>query len=169
MPGLVTYVASTHEEALRKQRELDELLPTEASLRQLGMFVGQDCSNWELDALVPKLKPLEEFTGPKGRYSTILRIIETENPTVRQLLGRLAAGGGHCTMVGTPESIADQMEHWFRNEGADGFNLMPPALPYSFMDFAEQVIPELQKRGLFRTEYTGTTLRDHLGLARPSA
>lgn len=169
MPGLVTYVASTHEEALRKQRELDELLPTEASLRQLGMFVGQDCSNWELDAPVPKLKPLEEFTGPKGRYSTILRIIETENPTVRQLLGRLAAGGGHCTMVGTPESIADQMEHWFRNEGADGFNLMPPALPYSFMDFAEQVIPELQKRGLFRTEYTGTTLRDHLGLARPSA
>lgn len=133
------------------------------------MFIAQDCSDWELDAPVPKLPPLESFSGPKGRYSTILRIIETENPTLRQLLGRLAAGGGHCTMVGTPDVIADQMEYWFKNEGADGFNLMPPALPSSFTDFAEQVIPVLQQRGLFRTEYTGTTLRDHLGLARPNA
>lgn len=169
MPGLVTYVASTQAEALAKQRELDELLPTEASLRQLGMFIGQDCSVWELDAPVPKLPPLEVFTGPKGRYSTILRIIETENPTLRQLLGRLAAGGGHCTIVGTPDVIADQMAHWFENEGADGFNLMPPALASSFTDFAEQVIPVLQQRGLFRTEYTGNTLRDHLGLTRPVA
>ena len=169
MPGLVTYVASTHEEALRKQRELDELLPSEASLRQLSLFIAQDCLDWELDAPVPALPPLESFTGPKGRYSTILRIIETEQPTLRQLLGRLAAGGGHCTMVGTPEAIADKMEHWFRNEGADGFNLMPPALPYSFDDFADQVIPVLQQRGLFRTEYTGNTLREHLGLKRPAA
>lgn len=167
MPGLVTYVASTHEEALRKQRELDELLPSEASLRQLSMFIDQDCSNWELDAPVPSLPPLETFTGPKGRYGTILRIIETEQPTLRQLLGRLAAGGGHCTMVGTPEAIADKMEYWFRHDGADGFNLMPPALPSSFADFAEQVIPVLQQRGLFRTEYTGNTLREHLGLKRP--
>lgn len=71
-------------------------------------------------------------------------------------------------MVGTPESIADEMEHWFRNEGADGFNLMPPALPSSFHDFAEHVIPVLQKRGLFRKEYEGSTLRDHLGLTRPN-
>lgn len=168
MPGLVTYVASTHEEALRKQRELDELLPSEASLRQLSLFINQDCLDWELDAPVPVLPPLEEFAGPKGRYSTILRIIEAEQPTLRQLLGRLAAGGGHCTMVGTPEAIADKMEHWFCNEGADGFNLMPPALPDSFDDFAEQVIPILQKRGIFRREYTGNTLREHLGLKRPA-
>lgn len=168
MPGLVTYVASTHEEALRKQRELDELLPSEASLRQLSLFINQDCLDWELDAPVPVLPPLEEFAGPKGRYGTILRIIEAEQPTLRQLLGRLAAGGGHCTMVGTPEAIADKMEHWFCNEGADGFNLMPPALPDSFDDFAEQVIPILQKRGIFRREYTGNTLREHLGLTRPA-
>src|SRR3546814_5356839 len=79
------------------------------------MYVGRDCTAWELDAPVPGLPPLEQFTGPKGRYATILRIIETEQPTVRQLLGRLAAGGGHCTMVGTPERIADQMERWVRN------------------------------------------------------
>ncbi|MFP2769825.1 LLM class flavin-dependent oxidoreductase [Oceanisphaera sp. KMM 10153] len=167
MPGLVTYVASTEAEAKAKQRELDELLPADASLRQLGTYVGLDCSGWELDAPVPALPSLEAFTGPKGRYGTILRIIETEQPTVRQLLGRLAAGGGHCTMVGTPESIADRMELWFRNEGADGFNLMPPSLPAGIEDFVDQVVPELQRRGLFRTEYQGRTLRDHLGLAKP--
>lgn len=167
MPGLVTYVAATEEEAKAKQRELDELLPAEASLRQLGLYIQQDCMSWELDKPVPELPPLAEFTGPKGRYATILRIIETEQPTVRQLLGRLAAGGGHCTMVGTPVQIADQMELWFRNEGADGFNLMPPSLPYSLNDFVELVVPELQRRGLFRQDYETDTLRGHLGLAKP--
>jgi alkanesulfonate monooxygenase SsuD/methylene tetrahydromethanopterin reductase-like flavin-dependent oxidoreductase (luciferase family) len=169
MPGLVAYVGSTEAEARARQRTLDELLPADASLRQLGSFVGQDCMDWELDAPVPPLPPLSAFTGPKGRYGTILRIIETEQPTVRQLLGRLAAGGGHCTVVGTPEQIADHMEHWMRNEGADGFNLMPPSLPDGIDDFVDHVVPVLQRRGLFRTEYAGTTLRDHLGLARPSA
>src|SRR3546814_7002027 len=88
MPGLVTYVGSTDEEARAKQRELDELLPSADALRQLGMYVGRDCTAWELDAPVPGLPPLEQFTGPKGRYATILRIIETEQPTVRQLLDR---------------------------------------------------------------------------------
>ncbi|MCB5161706.1 LLM class flavin-dependent oxidoreductase [Marinomonas algarum] len=167
MPGLVTYVAATEEEALAKQRELDELLPVASSLKQLGTFIEQDCTHWDLDAPVPALPSLEEFNGPKGRYGTILRIIETENPTLRQLLGRLAAGGGHCTMVGTPEHIADKMAHWFHHEGADGFNLMPPSLPNGIEDFVDQVIPILQQRGLFRTEYKGATLRDHLGLKRP--
>nr|WP_298412644.1 LLM class flavin-dependent oxidoreductase [uncultured Halomonas sp.] len=167
LPGLVTYVGSTMEEAKAKQRALDECLPVEASLRQLGLFIEQDCSDWELDAPVPELPPLTEFTGPQGRYSTILRIIETENPTLRELLGRLAAGGGHCTMIGTPESIADEMERWFREGGADGFNLMPPSLPSGIEDFVDHVIPELQRRGLFREEYETTTLRGHLGLERP--
>ena len=167
MPGLVTYVGSTQAEARAKQRDLDEQLPTETSLRQLGSFVGQDCMDWALDAPVPKLPPLETFTGPKGRYGTILRIIETEQPTVRQLLGRLAAGGGHCTVVGTPEDIADHMAHWMQHEGADGFNLMPPSLPGGIDDFVDHVIPVLQKRGLFRTHYDTQTLRGHLGLSRP--
>lgn len=169
MPGLVTYVASTAAEARAKQRELDELLPVEASLRQLQGFIFQDCMDWELDAPVPELPSLEDFAGPKGRYATILRIIETEQPTLRQLLGRLAAGGGHCTVVGTPDQIADHIEHWFVNEGADGFNLMPPSLPSGLQDFVDEVIPLLQRRGLFRRTYSGTTLRDHLGLQRPQA
>ncbi|WP_026106245.1 LLM class flavin-dependent oxidoreductase [Vreelandella jeotgali] len=169
MPGLVTYVGSTMDEARARQRELDELLPTADSLQQLSTFIGQDCSDWELDAPMPKLPPLDEFTGPKGRYATILRIIECEQPTLRQLLGRLAAGGGHCTMVGTPESIADEMQRWVENGGADGFNLMPPSLPSSIDDFVDQVVPVLQKRGLCRQDYKATTLRGHLGLTRPKA
>ncbi|MET3721281.1 MULTISPECIES: LLM class flavin-dependent oxidoreductase [unclassified Arthrobacter] len=168
MPGLVTYVGSTEAEARAKQDRGDTLLPTGESLTRLGTFVQQDCTGWELDAPVPSLPSAAEFTGPQGRYATILRIIETERPTVRQLLGRLAAGGGHCTMVGTPEQIADQMELWFRSGGADGFNLMPPLLPDSLDEFVDDVVPVLQRRGLFRTRYTASTLRGHLGLDRPA-
>jgi FMN-dependent oxidoreductase (nitrilotriacetate monooxygenase family) len=169
MPGLVTYVASSEAEAKARQRALDELLPTEDSLQQLGQFISRDCHGWDLDAPVPDLPPLEDFAGPKGRYATILRIIEREAPTLRQLLGRLAAGGGHCTMVGTPELIADEMQRWIEERGADGFNLMPPSLPDGIEDFIEQVVPVLRARGLFRRDYAGRTLRDHLGLPRPAA
>jgi FMN-dependent oxidoreductase (nitrilotriacetate monooxygenase family) len=162
MPGLVTYVGRTEGEAREKQRALNELLPVEDALKGLSYFIAQDTSGWELDAPVPQLPPLREFTGPKGRYATILRIIESRQPTVRELLGYLAAGGGHATFVGTPEQIADEMDRWVDGGGADGFNLMPPSLPAGIEDFVDLVIPVLQERGLFRTEYAGTTLREHL-------
>ncbi len=162
MPGLVTYIGSTTAEAEAKKSELDALLPVEQSLRQLGMFVEQDCSDWELDAPVPELPPLAEFTGPHGRYETILRIIAKDAPTVRQLLGTLAAGGGHATMIGTPESIADEIEDWVREDAADGFNLMPPMYPQGLDDFVDHVVPILQERGLFRRGYRSTTLREML-------
>ncbi|MCS5480308.1 LLM class flavin-dependent oxidoreductase [Corynebacterium sp. YIM 101645] len=162
MPGLVTYVGRTEEEAREKQRALNELLPVEDALKGLSYFIAQDTSGWELDAPVPQLPTLAEFTGPKGRYATILRIIESKQPTVRELLGYLAAGGGHATFVGTPEQIADEMARWVEGGGADGFNLMPPSLPAGIEDFVDLVIPVLQERGLFRTEYAATTLRGHL-------
>ncbi|WP_337062612.1 LLM class flavin-dependent oxidoreductase [Kineococcus sp. G2] len=162
MPGLVAFVGSTEEEAHRLRAELDGLLPVEHSLAQLSVFVQQDCTAWDLDAPVPPLPPAEGFPGPRGRYETILRIVEVERPTVRELLGRLAAGGGHCTVVGTPGRVADRVEEWFRGGGADGFNLMPPTLPGSLEVFVDHVVPELQRRGLFRREYAGTTLREHL-------
>ncbi|MEW2017410.1 LLM class flavin-dependent oxidoreductase [Rhodococcus sp. NPDC076796] len=161
MPGLVTYVGSTMEEARRKKAELDRLLPTEQSLAMLSTFTGQDCAAWELDAPVPPLPPAAEFTGPLGRYETILRIVEKDAPTVRELLGTLAAGGGHATMIGTPESIADEMQSWI-GRGADGFNLMCPRYPDSLKDFVDHVVPILQQRGIFRTDYTESTLRGHL-------
>ncbi|AWH91143.1 LLM class flavin-dependent oxidoreductase [Dietzia lutea] len=163
MPGLVTYVGSTVAEARQKKAELDALLPVEESLAQLSLFTGQDCSDWELDAPVPELPPLAEFAGPQGRYETILRIVRKDSPTVRELLGTLAAGGGHCTMLGTPESIADEIERWYRAGAADGFNLMPPSYPDGLEDFVDLVIPVLQRRGLFRTSYDGaSTLRELL-------
>lgn len=161
MPGLVTYIGSTMDEARRKKAELDRLLPTEQSLAMLSTFTGQDCAAWELDEPVPPLPPAAEFTGPQGRYETILRIIEKDAPTVRELLGTLAAGGGHATMIGTPESIADEMQSWI-GRGADGFNLMCPRYPDSLEDFVDQVVPILQRRGVFRAEYTASTLRGHL-------
>lgn len=161
MPGLVTYVGSTMAEARRKKTELDGLLPTEQSLAMLSMFTGQDCADWELDAPVPPLPPASKFAGPQGRYETVLRIIEKDKPTVRALLGTLAAGGGHATMIGTPESIADEMQSWI-GRGADGFNLMCPRYPDSLEEFVEHVVPILQQCGLFRTEYSSRTLRGRL-------
>lgn len=164
-PGLVTYVGRTHEEALAKKAALDEKLPIETALKQLSFFIQQDCSDWEIDKPVPQLPPVEEFTGPVGRYETILEIIHDTQPTVRELLGYLNAGGGHHTLIGTPKEIVDQMEVWFQAGVADGFNLMPPTLPGSLEDFVELIVPEMQKRDIFRKEYEGHTFREHLGLA----
>lgn len=164
-PGLVTYVGHTREEALAKKAALDEKLPLETALKQLSFFVQQDCSKWELDKAVPPLPAVESFKGPVGRYETIMEIIHDRQPTVRELLGYLNAGGGHFTLIGTPAEIVDQMEKWFEAGVADGFNLMPPTLPGSLEDFVELVVPEMQKRGIFRERYEGHTFRELLGLA----
>ncbi|AQU79535.1 monooxygenase [Planococcus faecalis] len=163
-PGLVTYVGRTHEEALAKKAALDEKLPIETALKQLSLFIQQDCSSWEIDKKVPQLPPVEEFTGPVGRYETILEIINDTQPTVKELLGYLNAGGGHFTLIGTPKEIVDQMAVWLEAGMADGFNLMPPTLPGSLEDFVELIVPEMQKREIFRKQYDGHTFREHLGL-----
>lgn len=163
-PGLVTYVGRTREEAWAKKASLDDNLEIKTALEQLSTFVQQDCTQWELDEKVPSLPPVEQFTGPIGRYQTILEIIKDKDPTVKELLGYLNAGGGHLTLIGTPEEIVDEMERWYEAGVADGFNLMPPTLPHSLEDFVDLIIPELQRRGLFRKEYEGNTLRDHFQL-----
>lgn len=163
-PGLVTYVGRTHEEALAKKSALDEKLPVETALKRLSFFLQQDCSKWEIEKKVPPLPSAEEFTGPVGRYETILEIIHDTQPTVKELLGYLNAGGGHFTLIGTPEEIVDQMEVWLEAGVADGFNLMPPTLPGSLEDFVELIVPEMQKRDIFRKQYDGNTFREHLGL-----
>jgi alkanesulfonate monooxygenase SsuD/methylene tetrahydromethanopterin reductase-like flavin-dependent oxidoreductase (luciferase family) len=105
--------------------------------------------------------------GWKSRQELFAKLAARENLSIRQLYERVASARGHWTLVGTPEHIADQLEHWFKTGAADGFNVLAPTLPHGLKDFADLVIPELQRRGLFRTEYTGRTLRDHLGLRRP--
>lgn len=163
-PGLVTYVGQTYEEAYAKKQKLDESLEVDTALNQLAFFIRQNCHSWDLDEPVPPLSPVESFKGPKGRYQTVLEIIKDKNPTLRELLGYLSAGGGHLTLIGTPKDIVDEMERWFDASVADGFNLMPPEFPNSLEDFVDDVVPELQKRGLYRTEYEGTTFRENIGI-----
>jgi alkanesulfonate monooxygenase SsuD/methylene tetrahydromethanopterin reductase-like flavin-dependent oxidoreductase (luciferase family) len=103
----------------------------------------------------------------KSRHQLLIDQINTEKPTFRELITHLAGARGHLTFTGTPLQLADVIERWFKERGADGFNLMPPIFPSGLEIFVDKVIPELQNRGLFRTAYEGKTLRENLGLARP--
>ncbi|WOF23279.1 LLM class flavin-dependent oxidoreductase [Microbacterium betulae] len=166
LPGLSTVVGSTEAEARERRRLLADLVPEPYALRRLGGQLGIDLSAVDLDEAVPRgaFPVPEQAAGSQTFYRLVLGIIERDRPTYRQLLRTLGGGAGHRIVVGTPEQIADDIERWFRAGAADGFNVMPDALPSGFDHFAEQVVPELQRRGLFRTEYAGDTLRDHLGL-----
>jgi hypothetical protein len=125
---------------------------------------GFDFSPYPIDGPIPEIP---EAVGPQGHQRMLLGIARRENMTIRQLAMRMATGHGHGTIIGSPSQVADHMEEWFLAEGCDGFNIKPSHLPGGINDFVELVVPELQRRGLFRTEYTGWTLRDHLGLPRP--
>lgn len=110
----------------------------------------------------------EEIEGAKSRYTLIVELARRERLTVRQLIGRLGGGRGHRTFAGTAEQVANTIEHWYDSGAADGFNIMPAVLPSGLEVFVDRVVPILQERGLFRTEYTGSTLREHYGLPRPA-
>lgn len=170
LPGLSPLIAPTEVEAQRLSRELNDLSDPEVGRKRLsGRFGGHDFSHLPLD------KPLspEDFPDPgkveaaRSRTEVIVGLVRREKPTLRQLLSYLAGARGHYTTAGTPEQIADLIEDWFNDGAADGFNVMPPILPAMLDVFVDEVIPLLQRRGLFRTEYTGETLRDHYGLIRP--
>ena len=170
LPGLSPMIAGTEAEAQRLARETNELTDPEVGRKRLsGRFGGHDFSHLPLDRpLVP-----EDFPDPgvveaaRSRTEVIINLVRRDKPTLRQLLGYLAGARGHYVTAGTPEQIADLIEDWFRDGAADGFNIMPPLLPVQLDVFSDEVIPLLQRRGLFRTAYAGTTLRDHYGLPWP--
>ena len=172
LPGLSPVIGSTETEAKRIARELTDLTDPEVGRDRLsGRFGGHDFSHLPLDRpLVP-----EDFPEPgtveaaRSRTEVIVGLVRREKPTLRQLLAYMAGARGHFTTAGTPEQIADLMEDWFNDGAADGFNLMPPVLPWMFDVFVAEVVPLLQRRGLFRTAYEGDTLRAHFGLERPKA
>ena len=168
LPGIVPVIAGTEAEARALDEELDRLIVPEHAKRQLAQTLRIDASELELDAPLPEGLPEEdEIQGAKSRYTLIVSLARRERLTVRQLIGRLGGGRGHRTFAGTPEQVADAMQHWWENDAADGFNVMAPVLPSGLRVFVDQVIPILQRRGLFRTDYEGRTLREHYGLARP--
>jgi FMN-dependent oxidoreductase (nitrilotriacetate monooxygenase family) len=170
LPGLSAVIGSTEEEARRIERELGELADPEIGRARLsGRFGGHDFSHLPLDRplRVEDFPPPEGVQAARSRTAVITDHVARERPTLRQLLQRLAGARGHFCMAGTPEGVADLMEDWMRAGAADGFNLMPPVLPAMLDRFVGQVVPILQRRGLFRREYAGPMLRDQYGLARP--
>jgi FMN-dependent oxidoreductase (nitrilotriacetate monooxygenase family) len=172
LPGLSPVIGATEAEARRLARELADLADPEVGRKRLsGRFGGHDFSHLALDKPVAP----EDFPDPgtveaaRSRTEVIVGLVRREKPTLRQLLAYLAGARGHYTTAGTPEQIADLIEDWFGDGAADGFNVMPPLLPSMLDVFIAEVIPLLQKRGLFRTAYEGRTLREHFGLARPES
>ncbi len=168
LPGIVPFIAGTEAEAKELEQEFTELISPAYSLRQLSATLGVDLTDHPLDAPLPPLPPLREIRGNQSRFQLVADLAERESLTVRQLIARLGGGRGHRTFAGTPEQVADDLETWFTQGAADGFNIMPPHLPGGLEDFVDQVVPVLQERGLFRTDYTGRTLREHYGLERPA-
>ncbi|MFD6158188.1 LLM class flavin-dependent oxidoreductase [Nocardia sp. NPDC060256] len=171
LPGISPFIGDTEAAAKRLEREFNELTVPEYGLTQLENIVGKSLRHLPLDEAVPV--DLFDDAGDvtdngRSRLQVVAGIVQRERPTVRGLLHKLAGARGHRVFAGTPEQVADTIEEWFRNGAADGFNVMPPYYPGGLEVFAETVVPILQERGLFRTEYTGTTLRDHFGLPRPA-
>ncbi len=171
LPGFSPIIAGTETEAKQTAQELKELADVEMERKRLsGRFSGHDFSHLPLD------RPLtpEDFPDPatveaaRSRTEVIVGMVAREEPTLRQLLAKLAGARGHFTFAGTPEQVADQMEAWIKTGASDGFNLMPPVIPWMLNAFVDEVVPLLQRRGLFREGYTGSTLRDHYGLERPA-
>lgn len=168
LPGIVPILGATESEAQALDAELGRLITPEYAKRQLAQTLRVAPDVLDLDSELPSDIPSEdEIEGAKSRFTLIVTLARRERLTVRQLIGRLGGGRGHRTFAGTPEQVADAIQHWWQGGAADGFNIMPPVLPRSLEDFVNHVVPILQRRGLFRTEYEGTTLREHYGLARP--
>jgi FMN-dependent oxidoreductase (nitrilotriacetate monooxygenase family) len=168
LPGIVPVIGDTEAEARELDAELDRLIAPQYAVAQLAQTLRVDPERLKLDERLPADLPDEdEIEGAKSRYTLIVDWARRENLTVRELIGKLGGGRGHRTFTGTPLQVADTIQHYFENGAADGFNIMPAVLPSGIEAFASKVVPILQERGLFRTEYEGTTLREHYGLPRP--
>jgi FMN-dependent oxidoreductase (nitrilotriacetate monooxygenase family) len=163
LPGAFVVVGETLQEAQDKRARLDSLVHEESALASLSIALGHDASRFDLDAPLPEVPPSNAGHSSRER---VIELAQRERLGVRQLAQRLGGYAG-LAFVGTPRTIADGMQEWLESRGCDGFNIMFPYLPAGLTDFVEQVVPELQRRGIFRREYEGTTLRENLGLARP--
>jgi FMN-dependent oxidoreductase (nitrilotriacetate monooxygenase family) len=167
LPGLLPILGGTEAEARERKAELDELSGHEPELRKLAARVGVAVEDLELDAPLPLnlIRANAGFNASHGFRDAAVQLAESENLTVRELLYR--NGGGHRQVVGTPEQVADLIETWFSEGAADGFNLMIDVFPDGLSDFVNHVVPLLRRKGIFRDDYTGDTLRSNLCLPLP--
>ena len=164
LPGAFVVVGETVEEAKAKRAHLDSLVHYDSGIGSLNSALGVDVSAFDPDGPLPEIPPTNASQSARDRIVTAAR---KDNLTIRQLAARVGSFSG-LAFVGTPATIADEMERWLHERGSDGFNVMFPYLPEGLDDFVAKVVPELQRRGLFRTEYEGATLRENLGLPRPA-
>ena len=164
LPGAFVVVGDSLDEAKEKRARLDSLVNYDSGIAAVSIALGVDARKFDPDKPLPDDIP--ETQASKSGRDRVIELGKRENLTVRQIAGRLGGYGG-LGMVGTPQMIADQMEEWLVGEACDGFNVMFPYLPGGLDDFVDKVVPELQRRGLFRKEYEGRTLRENLGLPRP--
>jgi N-acetyl-S-(2-succino)cysteine monooxygenase len=165
LPGLSPIVAPTMSEAEEKFDEMQAMIDPVVAKEILATVLGYvDLSEYDLDDPVPELPETNASQSTVDELTTMAR---DENLTIRELAMRVAGARGKLVMTGTPSHIADFMEDWLKNNATDGFNILPSVLPTSLNDFVDLVVPELQRRDLFRSEYEGTTLRENLGLKRP--
>ena len=165
LPGLSPIVGSTINEAEEKFDEIQSMIDPIVAREILGTVLGYvDLSNYDFDGPLPDLP---ETNASKSTVDELTKMAKEENLTMRELAMRVAGARGKLVMKGTPKHIADFMEGWLHDQATDGFNILPSILPASLDDFVDLVIPEVQRRGLFRLEYGGSTLRENLGLMRP--
>jgi FMN-dependent oxidoreductase (nitrilotriacetate monooxygenase family) len=165
LPAAFVIVGDTLDEARAMRAKLDSLVFEESAIGALSIALGFDATRLDLDRPLPN--DLPETNDSKSGRERAINLGQRENLTARQVAQRLGGYGG-LAFVGTPQTIADQMEEWLMTEGSDGFNIMFPFLPAGLESFADKVVPELQRRGIFRREYEGNTLRENLGLPRPA-
>jgi alkanesulfonate monooxygenase len=163
LPGAFVVVGDSVEEAREKRTLLDSMVHYDSAIASLSVQLGTDASGFDPDGQLP---PIPETNASKSGRQRLVDVAARDKLTVRQLAQRVGGYGG-LSFVGTPAVIADQMEEWLTSYGCDGFNIMFPFLPAGLDDFVDKVVPELQKRGIFRREYEGKTLRENLGLPRP--
>lgn len=163
LPAAFVVVGDTIEEAQARRAHLDSLVHYDSGIRSLSIMLGHDVSGFDPDGPLPEIP---ESNASKSSRDRIVTMAREQGLTIRQLAAKAGSYAG-LAFVGTAHSIADEMEAWLEERGSDGFNMMFPWLPGGLDDFTGRVVPELQRRGIFRKDYEGTTLRDHLGLPRP--
>ncbi|WP_375470238.1 LLM class flavin-dependent oxidoreductase [uncultured Nostoc sp.] len=164
LPGVLVIVGETVAEAIAKREHLDSLVHYESGIASLNSALAYDVSGFDPDGLLPEIP---QTNASQSSRAQVIALAQRDHLTIRQLAQHIGSYGG-LAFVGTPQTIADDMEQWLIEQGSDGFNVMFPFLPEGLNDFVDKVIPELQRRGIFRREYEGKTLRENLGLARPA-
>lgn len=165
LAGIVPFVGNTREEAQAKFNQLRDLIPPEVGLQLLSeLFGGLDLSSYPVDGPLPDIPA---SNAGHGRRELLIDLAREKGYTIRDLYLHAAGSRGHRVIIGSAAEIADDLQHWFETGAADGFALMPPFLPLALAEFVDAVVPELQRRGLFRHDYEGVTLRENLGLRRP--